>query len=268
MISVVILRNPRRCTMLKSLRNFVMTFLACASGCTREPPQSTSQPPNNVRGDSTINPLLLKLLRQHGLEATNGDGWVLVRDHPRICGAVVREMQPRPHVSSIQIDIYLEIESSQRILVESFDGVGTTKEEAISDAIQKFVANTFHVLLAAFYVDEGHHVETEQWMINGRPRHVTVGNIGICGKPPNPDRPPIGWFKRLEKEIKNSPLPIGTHWVRCYYAQMKNQATAVEVLLDNDEWEPIQSSMATLDWPSVEDFYSVRIFLVIQDEEG
>jgi hypothetical protein len=250
-----------------------MTLLAALTGCAESPPSasdssnSASQPPPNVRGDSTINPLLVKLLRGHGLDATTRDGWVFVEERPFICGAIAREMQPTSTVRSIQIDIYLRV-GPDRILVESFGGFGATLDEATADGIRNFVANSFHVLLAAFYRDHDDQVETEHWDVNGQPRRVIVGNMGIRGTPPNPGEPLIEWFIALENQIKVSSLPGGTHWVRCYYAQMQNQPIAVEVLLDNDEWDVVQSEMAKFSWPNGEDFYSVRVFLIIQDKEG
>ncbi|WP_145374673.1 DUF6348 family protein [Symmachiella dynata] len=251
-----------------------MILLATLTGCSESPPSmpgpsnAASQPTADVRGDSTINPLLVKLLRDHGLDATSRDGWILVDNRPSICGAIVREMQPSSNVTSIQIDVYLRVDPD-RILMESFAGIGLTKDEAITDGIQNFVANSFHVLLAAFYRDgDDDQVETEQWDINGQSRRVTIGNMGIRGTVPNPDEPPTAWFKALESQIKASSLPPGTHWVRCYYSQMQNQPTALEVLLDNGDWGAVRSEMLQVNWPQGEDFYSVRVFLVVQDSEG
>lgn len=173
-------------------------------------------------------------------------------------------MQPTPDAKSIQIDIYLRVEPD-RLLVESFGGFGTTKEEAIADGIHNFVANSFHVLLAAFYGGHDDQVKTEHWDVNGQSRRVIIGNIGVRGTTPNPAEPPIEWFKVLENQIKVSSLTSGTHWVRCYSAQMQNQPMGVEVLLDNDEWIGVQTEMTKVKWPRGENFYSVRVFLIIQD---
>jgi hypothetical protein len=42
---------------------------------------------------------------------------------------------------------------------------------------------------------------------------------------------------------------------------------ACEVLLDNTTWGPVQERMETAGWPAGDDFYSVRLFLILQDKE-
>ena len=44
------------------------------------------------------------------------------------------------------------------------------------------------------------------------------------------------------------------------------KAGPCEVLLDNEVWNEMQAEMAAVDWPSGQDFYSVRVFLVVQDK--
>ncbi|MGE3821251.1 MAG: DUF6348 family protein, partial [Isosphaeraceae bacterium] len=172
------------------------------------------------------------------------------------------------NVRSVQIDVHVQVEPD-RVLVESFAGIGLTRDKAITDGLHNFVANSFHVLLAAFYRDdEDGMVVTDHWRIDDRPRRIIIGNIGVRGRPADPEKPPIEWFTHLESKIKTSSLSPGTHWVRCYYAQMGNQPTAVEVLLDNEDWGEVRAEMETVDWPKCEQFYSVRVFLIIQDQEG
>ncbi len=260
--------------MFKTIRNCVLTILATLAGCSKNttPVQTPSAALTKtlvaVRGDKEINLLLLKLLRAHGLNATTHVGWIRIANRPYICGAIARELQPTSTTKNIQIDIYVALESG-RILVESFAGIGETKEDAIVDGIHNFTINSFHVLLAAFYVDEDDdQVEKEKWKINGQMRRVTIGNIGIRGTTPIPDSPPTEWFQSLENAIRDSELPAGTHWVRCYYGQMQNEPLAVEVLLDNEDWPTARTKMQQHDWPKSEDYYSVRIFLIIQDDES
>ncbi|MEW4488626.1 DUF6348 family protein [Thalassoglobus sp. JC818] len=195
------------------------------------------------------------------------DGWVLVDDHPAICGAVARDIASTPNSKAVQIDIFLRV-GPDRILVESFGGFGKTEDAAIADGFQSFVLNSFHVLLAAFYHSEDdHQVETEYWNINGQSRRVTIGRINSRGLPPNYDEPPTEWFNTLAEQIEKSALPGGTHWVRCFYGQYQFEQSAIEVLLDNDEWVDVQTEMAKVDWPKCEEYYSVRVFLIIQDRE-
>jgi hypothetical protein len=48
---------------------------------------------------------------------------------------------------------------------------------------------------------------------------------------------------------------------------VQGRALACEVLLDNDVWEEVQTEMAAVNWPCGQEFYSVRVFLVIWEEQ-
>lgn len=256
-----------RFRLARAVCTLAIALCVMACGCSSDPPEPTSsQPPKDVRGDSTINPMLLELFRGHGVDATIRDGWIVVDDRPRICGAVVRELQSTPTDMTVQLDLYLEVESG-RVLVESFAGVGQTRREAAADGMQNLVLNSFHVLFAAFYAEDGGHVETTQWLVNGQQRRVIVGGMGVRGTLPDPDNPPIEWVKTIENAIKASDLTPGTHWVRAYYLQLQSETAAVEVLLDNEVWDTVQAELAGWSWPKCEEYYSVRVFLVIQDSE-
>src|SRR6266540_2237247 len=168
---------------------------------------------------------------------------------------------------SVQLDVRLEIPPG-RTIVESFAGLGETREKAVADALHNFTANSFHVLLAAFFRSDDQQVSQEAWVVGGRTSRVTIGNVGVRGKPPVQGDQLVGWFKRFEEKLKEKHLRPGTHWVRLYYGQMQGRPMAFEVLLNNDVWEEMQSEMAAVDWPSGEEFYSVRVFLVIQVADG
>jgi hypothetical protein len=56
--------------------------------------------------------------------------------------------------------------------------------------------------------------------------------------------------------------------MRLYYGQRDRKTTACEVLLNNRAWDEVQSEMAAIGWPTGEEFYSVRIFLVVEVKSG
>ncbi|QDV15435.1 hypothetical protein Pan153_00490 [Gimesia panareensis] len=246
--------------MLKLIRNLLLALITSISGCSTK----SYQPPADIQGDAKINSLILQLLEQHGIDAREENGWIVSEAHPPVCGAVVNETQPTPDIISTQIDIYLKVEPN-RILVESFGGFGTNLDEAIADGIQNFVVNTFHVLLSAFYLEKDDQTVIEEWKINDIPRRVIIGQIGMRGTPPEEEQGAPEWFQNLENKIKATSLPAGTHWIRCYYAQMENRPVALELLLDNQPWEEVRSEMEKIDWPESEEFFSLRVFLVIQN---
>jgi hypothetical protein len=150
-------------------------------------------------------------------------------------------------------------------MVESFGGFGATRAEAVADAVQNFVVNSFHVILAALFGTGDDQITIETWTIGGRERRVFIGNMAMRGTAAEPSNPPIGWFKDFEAMVKNEELSPGTHWIRIYYAQLDHQLTELEVLLDNDPWQSLRARLTSLDWPIGPGFFSLRIFLIIKD---
>jgi hypothetical protein len=210
---------------------------------------------------------LLELFQAHDIEAVPQDGWIAFPGSTmRANASIVRETKQHGGMS-VQLDVRLEI-APGRTLIESFAGLGETLEKAVADALHNFTANSFHVFLAAFFRPNDPQVTQEEWVIGGRTSRVTIGNMGIRGKLPAHSEHLPGFFKRLEDKLKASPLRPGTHWVRLYYGQMGRKALACEVLLDNGEWEEVQWELAAFDWPAGDEFYSVRVFLVIEVEKG
>ena len=214
-----------------------------------------------------VNEILLELFRAHGVEAVSqGDWLVLPNQNMRSSASVVSEKQ-QPNGMTVQLDVRLEI-APQRTIIESFVGWGETREKAVANGIENFASNSFHVLLAAFFQPHDEQVVQEEWVIGGRTSRVTVGNIGVRGKLPVQGDSMFAWFKRFEEKIKEQQLRPGIHWVRLYYGQMQGKMITVEVLLDNDVWEGIDSEMAAVEWASGDAFYSVRVFVVIEVRKG
>src|SRR5262249_59846233 len=102
---------------------------------------------------------------------------------------------------TVQLDVRLEI-APGRTIIESFAGVGETREKAVADALHNFTVNSFHVLLAAFFRSDDRQVSREEWVVGGRTSRVTIGNVGIRGRPPVQGEQLGGWFKRFDDEPK------------------------------------------------------------------
>ena len=252
--------------MFKTLRNLAAALLASLTGCQ---PQAVNHAPNassQVCGDSIITPVLKELLERHGVPTTETDRyWLVAGNGIRIAGAVVQEYPSPKGTANIQLDFYLVLEDD-RLLIESVGGLGATKSDAVNDGIQNFTGGSFHVLLSAFFnANADDQIEVENWNIAGKQRRVTIGGMNVRTFTDAPFNAPTHWFPIVQRAIENTDLPGGTHWFRCYYAQFDNKPTVVEVLLDNNDWQPIIETMSSVDWPASEDFYSVRIFAVIQD---
>jgi len=209
---------------------------------------------------SELNAFLAHLFQAHGVTTTLEGEWILLPEHGlRIHGAIVR-VRESAGGRAVQLDVRVVI-SPGRLLIESFVGIGATREQAVLDAQQHFARNVFHVILAAFCQRDREQVIQEEWLINGQQRLATIGNVEIRGQLPESG---MAWFRQFEDKLKVRELGAGTHWVRLFYAQSRGKTQTCEVLFDNDVWEEMQAEMADVDWPCGEDFYSVRVFLVLQ----
>jgi hypothetical protein len=213
---------------------------------------------------SNINPQIVQLFESHGISACLQGPGIIFPGHPfRAAALVVREIQHQAAMS-IQLDVRFEI-APRQIIVESFAGIGSTRDEAILDAVKNFTTSSLHVLLAAFFRQPSEQITQEEWLVHGSRQLATIGPIIGRGPIPQGGDAAPGWFQHLVTSIQAERLNRGTHWIRLFYGQKASQVLSSEVLLDNQPWHPVQTKMAAFPWPDVDEFYSLRIFLVLQN---
>jgi len=206
----------------------------------------------------------------HGFAATITQDQVHVENYPyTLSGAVVRNLE-NPVGRTVQLDIYFHIGPGQ-LLVESFAGLGETTEKALESALRNVVTQLSHVLLVAFFDYSDPDTEQETWQINGQTRTISIGHIGVMGlggnisSPIDENRP---WPQEYIDLIRKSDLPPGTHWIRLYYAQQERKPAVFELLLDNEPWQELLPAVTRLPFPPRQEFYSIRLFLVVQGGIG
>jgi len=212
---------------------------------------------------TSVNEELQKLFQAHGVEAILQDDWLVFPGRSLKANAVLVGETAHEAVVTVQLDVHLQ-NTSGRTIVESFAGVGATAAQASADALQNFVANAFHVMLAAFFGIGGDQVTVEKWKVENKPYRVTIGSVGVRGEPPVQGETLVAWCQPFAEKLKQHPFPPGTHWVRVFYAQIGGETLACEVLLNNEVWDEMQTEMAATDWPAGEAFYSLRHFVVLQ----
>ncbi len=210
-----------------------------------------------------INSTFVQIYKSHGIDAVLVGEWIEFPNRSLKCNAAIVQENEMPAYLSVQLDVRLVIGSGRTIL-ESCGGFGSMRDQAIASAIENFNATSLHVLLAAFFSHANDYVTREEWIVGGRACRVTIGNVGIRGQPPVHGEQFHSWFKHFEQQLKAQNIGSGVHWVRLYFAQFHRKSSACEVLLDNEVWHEMQTSMAAFDWPLGEEFYSVRIFLTMQ----
>ena len=253
------------CSLIRRFLKLLAASLVAITGCG---PQQDGHIPADARqvgGDAELNDILLQLLESHGVSASVQSDWVETSGGHKLAASVVREMPSPEGTVNLQLDFYVDLPDG-RLLIESFAGLGTSRNEAIKDGFQNYVFNSFHVILSTISdVANTDQVETEEWTINGRKRNVLIGGMGIRRFTDAEFTPPTEWFSTVQKQIENLPLDERSHWIRCYYAQMDGKPMTIEALFDNEESSILVDTLKQIEWPIDSEFYGLRIFLVIQE---
>jgi len=211
--------------------------------------------------------VIRQLFRQHGVDArADGGEWILLPDLRRL-RSQIHQREAHQGVATVQLDLLLEL-SPERTLVEAFAGVGELPAAAVFDALENFRVGSLHVFLAAFCGQKTEQVDIEEWTIRGQKRRVVLGPVGVRGAPPVEGKDLVAPVRTFEEFVRGAEFGPGIHWLRLFYAQQQGNMLACEVLRDNDIWIAAQAAAAAADWAPGEEFYSVRLFVMILAEEN
>lgn len=215
-----------------------------------------------------VNDRLLEMFRAHGVEANLDGEWVVFPGRPYRANSEAFERGVHGNVKNIQLDVRLEL-GPYRTIVESSTGFGETIAAGAEEGFQAFLRQSFHVLLAAFFRDEPDaQVQRVSWTVGGRAAEATVGNFAVKGRSPLTGEQYQRLMADYHRLIEKQELSPGVHWVRFYAGHLDGKPIVFEALLDNLVCEPMQAAMAAWPWPKQADFYSVRLFLVVEVERG
>ncbi len=213
------------------------------------------------------NELLLELLQVHGASATIAGDFIHFSDSKMKVHAWVPKLYWYQTGEPVQLHILFDVVEGLRIS-EIFVGVGDTEDEAVLDAFRNFSATTLHVLLSSLLNIESDHAYQEEWTIGGNKRQVIVGDMYVHGTVPAPSGELATWYENVVRKIRDQHLGPEIHWIRVYCAQTAGKSAACEVLLDNSVWNGMQTELASIKMPYDSDFYSCRIFLVVDGDRN
>lgn len=161
----------------------------------------------------------------------------------------------------VQLDVYIMYGINP--ILESFAGIGKDFETALINALETFKSNTFHSILAAFFTsDFDDEISKYNWKINDK--NFEVFSSDIITKGIEPEKISSEWINSFKEEIQKLNLDEGTHWIRLFYAQQNNNTSACEVLINNDIYIPLQQKAENFNWNKHEEYYSIRVFIVLK----
>ncbi len=239
------------------------SLLICLAGCSPRSPEKAVPPVTQAYPppDPGLMEFLKRIYEAHGTPAVLEGDWLLV-DGGRLRTRAALFGNDTGRQTSVQAD-FITLIPEGRHLIESFGGWGSDKQTAAKDACEAFQNASFHPLHSALLGKPCSYNEVETWEIGGIPRTVTIGPFVSRGEFPGDAAPEL--MKGIEAGVKASGLPRGLHWVRYFYARLPGSEPTIEVLLDNKPWIPLKKAAADLPWPVRKEFYTARLFFIIQD---
>jgi hypothetical protein len=214
------------------------------------------------RPDPQLMQFLLALYQAHNCVASWQGDWIKIDNGRLFTRAASFKENQHSDLTVLQAD-FLTVTSAGHHILESFAGWGQDAPAALRDVCQSFVDSSFHAILAALLGQLSEQADTLQWGIRGIPRLLTFGSLRLRGDFPMDSWPTL--FEVIESEMKRSDVQKGLHWVRYFYSYLPGKAPVIEVLLDNEPWGAMQEQVASFPWPVTQEFYSARLFVIIQD---
>lgn len=217
-----------------------------------------------------LNPQLADLLKNHGVKVDIIDGFIKSDLPDNVIFRARNVYQKVNEYISSRLDVMARTDRGEEIY-ESCGDYGTTIEQAVLNNFQNFSSSSLHPLLAALGCIDPHTYEQitiEEWEINGKVWKAYIGNLipKILTDMQTVIAPPSEFFNSFELGIKSQQLTNRLHWFRSYYAQVGNEITVREFLMDNEsvaETDVIFNTLPII--PNVK-FYSCRNFIILKDK--
>jgi hypothetical protein len=185
---------------------------------------------------------LLDALREafvaHGLEGVVAGGALALPEQLRVQPRV-SEREAVNGTAQVQVDFAIESPRLARAMIDSFAGVGASREEAEKNAFGKFLQGSFHVIAESLtsHRCDADQVDWDEWtaagghawrVCNGPVLSVaTRGGACIEGF--------ADFFQDLEALFTRG-MPAGPHWMRVFVGSLDGARLGHEVLVDGVEW--------------------------------
>ncbi|MDR1876620.1 MAG: DUF6348 family protein [Flavobacteriaceae bacterium] len=204
--------------------------------------------------------ILANILQAHELNMVEYNDWILVDERLPAISASTQDCRKYENGAGIRLDIIVLLDEN-RVIRESFPGIGKDELSATQNAFQNFYANSLPVFLSAFWqVENEEQVGVEEWEIQGNVWNAYIGNFGCKGDFNIPEN----LFSTIENQIQNEKLEENIYWFQLYYANINKEEKMIEVLKNNEEWPALTDKIKTICWNDSDKFYSLRNFLILK----
>ncbi|MEJ0085929.1 MAG: DUF6348 family protein [Pseudomonadota bacterium] len=211
--------------------------------------------------------LLLDLLQSsfagHGIPCERSENLIHARDGLRVEPRVFPRKDVRG-TAQVQVDFAIE---SPRLpglpLVDSFAGVGNTRDDAERNAAGKFLQGSFHVIAAALggHTDDA-EVEWEDWSAGERAWKVCTGPVLMVASREGARIEGVAEFFPQLASLFCESLEPGPHWMRVFLGAVDGKHMGGEVLVDGAVWAAGQQLLDGHAWVYPQGYASFRHLLI------
>ncbi|TAM62878.1 MAG: hypothetical protein EPN49_02990 [Rhodanobacter sp.] len=208
---------------------------------------------------ASLQKYLLRLFERHDVELdADEDGWLVTDgDFPAIRASWHEGSAGEP--GRLDVDVVL---SEDRRIEESFAGAGGG-DAGCRDALDAFVHNAFHQLLAAcWYVTDDRRMRIAAWDIGVRSWDVFIGPFTLRGADSDDMPIPPDALVAIEAALKREALTPELHWLRLVHSHGADGDSRSEALLDNEPWTAGTLALTAVAWPHGGN-YSARCFMLL-----
>jgi hypothetical protein len=205
----------------------------------------------------------------HGIAAERRDGRVQAPDgltvEPRVF--------PREDVrgtAQVQVDFAIDSPRLAGVpLVDSFAGVGNTRDEAERNAAGKFLQGSFHVIAAALtrHDRDAGQVEWEDQSAGPHTWRVCTGPVLMVASREGARIEGAGEFFPDLTTLLVAGMAPGPHWMRVFLGALDGKHMGSEVLLDGAVWPEGQQLLDAHAWVYPAGYASLRHLLIALPKE-
>jgi hypothetical protein len=211
---------------------------------------------------------LLDALREafvtHGLEGDVADGVLALPDHLRV-EPRVSERDGINGAAQVQVDFAIESPRLAQPMVDSFAGVGASREEAERNALGKFLHGSFHVIAESLTSHRGDadQVDWDEWTAaGGHAWRVCSGPVLFVATRGGARIEGFEDFHDALSALFSRSMPAGPHWMRVFVGSLDGERRGREVLLDGVEWPEAEQLVEEHAWTYPPGYASLRHLLI------
>ncbi len=211
---------------------------------------------------------LLNALREafvtHGLEGDVSDGALALPDQLRVQPRV-SERELVNGAAQVQVDFAVESPRLAQPMVDSFAGVGASRDDAEKNAFGKFLQGSFHVIAESLtsHQCDADQVDWDEWTAaGGHAWRACSGPVLFVSTRGGGHIEGYAEFYDDLSALFMRSMPAGPHWMRVFVGSLDGERRGREVLVDGVEWPEAEQLLEDHAWTYPPGYASLRHLLI------